>query len=241
MATLYSSNQFEIKKGSYSRPPLLGVAHVVHSKQATPPSIPNGLWERYKGTTTTFCVRTSGSVILTPLRYNSGSRLYPQGMLTRNFLILCSLAAVLVQADLDTNSNHAAQAMFTDKDSTSDEAPTESMNAISSDQPNSEHDKPQYYNGGTADVSSTSVEVGQDASKPNGVTGPGGAANSVEDRDEDESSDEGVKKRIPPPPPPPPPAPQQKSRKLVGPAGGNRRKAAPPKQKRRSPPSRRQP
>ncbi|KAM9418310.1 uncharacterized protein ACWYII_021991 [Salvelinus alpinus] len=144
-------------------------------------------------------------------------------MLTRNFLILCSLAIVLVQADLDTNSNHAAQAMSTDKDSTSDEAPTENMNAISSDKSNH--------------VSRTSVEVGQDASKPNGVTGPGGMANSVEDREEDESSDEGV--RIVPPPPPPA-APQQKSRKLVGPAGGNRRKTAAPKQKRRSRPSRRQ-
>ncbi|XP_064838644.1 uncharacterized protein si:ch211-133n4.6 [Oncorhynchus masou masou] len=146
-------------------------------------------------------------------------------MLTRNFLILCSLAAVLVQADLDTNSNHAAQAMSTDKDSTSDEAPTEIMNAISSDQSNH--------------VSSTSVEVGQDASTPNGdLTGPGGTTNSVEDREEDESSDEGV--RIVPPPPPPA-APQQKSRKLVGPAGGNRRKAEAPKQKRRSRPSHRQP
>ncbi|XP_041740830.1 serine/arginine repetitive matrix protein 1 isoform X1 [Coregonus clupeaformis] len=159
-------------------------------------------------------------------------------MLTRNFLILCSLAVLLVQADLDTNNDHAAQAMSTDKDSTSEEAPTESMNAISSDQPN---EKPQYYNGGTADVSSTSVEVRQDAPKPNGVTGPGVAANSVEDQEEDESSDEGLKKRIVPPPPPPPPAPQQNSRKLVGPAGGNRRKAPAPQQKRRSRPSRRQP
>eukprot|EP00063_Salmo_salar_P023366 XP_013998201.1 PREDICTED: uncharacterized protein LOC106570419 isoform X2 [Salmo salar] len=66
-------------------------------------------------------------------------------MLTRNFLILCSLAVLLVQADFDTNNNHAAQAMSTDKDSTSEEAPTESINAISSDQPN---DKPQYYNEG---------------------------------------------------------------------------------------------
>ncbi|XP_041740831.1 treacle protein isoform X2 [Coregonus clupeaformis] len=148
-------------------------------------------------------------------------------MLTRNFLILCSLAVLLVQADLDTNNDHAAQAMSTDKDSTSEEAPTESMNAISSDQPN--------------DVSSTSVEVRQDAPKPNGVTGPGVAANSVEDQEEDESSDEGLKKRIVPPPPPPPPAPQQNSRKLVGPAGGNRRKAPAPQQKRRSRPSRRQP
>ncbi|XP_071231331.1 uncharacterized protein [Salvelinus alpinus] len=105
-------------------------------------------------------------------------------MLTRNFLIFCSLAVLLVQADFDTNNDHAAQAMSTDKDSTSEEAPTESINAISSDQPN--------------------------APKPNGVTGPGVAANSVENQ-------EG---------------------KLVGPAGGNRRKA--PQQKRRSRPSRRQ-
>ncbi|XP_013998200.1 formin-like protein 2 [Salmo salar] len=143
-------------------------------------------------------------------------------MLTRNFLILCSLAVLLVQADFDTNNNHAAQAMSTDKDSTSEEAPTESINAISSDQPN--------------------------APKPNGVTGPGVAANSVEDQEEDESSDEGLKKNYvpppppptPPPPPPPTPAPQQNSGKLVGPAGGNRRKAPAPQQKRRSRPSRRQ-
>nr|XP_046216782.1 uncharacterized protein si:ch211-133n4.6 [Oncorhynchus gorbuscha] len=136
-------------------------------------------------------------------------------MLTRNFLIFCSLAVLLVQADFDTNNDHAAQAMSTDKDSTSEEAPTESINAISSDQPN--------------------------APKPNGVTGPGVAANSVEDQEEDESSDEGLKKKnVPPPPPPPTPAPQQNSGKLVGPAGGNRRKAPAPQQKRRSRPSRRQ-
>ncbi|XP_034150677.1 uncharacterized protein si:ch211-133n4.6 [Esox lucius] len=154
-------------------------------------------------------------------------------MLTRDFLILCSLAVLLVHADRNTNNDHTAQAIATDKDSTSDEAPTGSLNAISSDQPK---DKSQYYKGGTADVSSTSMEVGQDA-KPNQVAAPGVVGNSVEEQDDIESSDEGVKKRIVPPPPPT--APQQKARKFTGPRG-NRRKAAAPQQKRRSRPSRRQ-
>ncbi|KAJ7991716.1 hypothetical protein DPEC_G00286760 [Dallia pectoralis] len=90
-------------------------------------------------------------------------------MWTRNFLILCSLAVLLVQADSTVNNDLTAQAKATDKESASDEAPTGSLNAISSYQPK--------------DLSSTSTEVGQDAPKPNGVTGPGLTANSVEEQD----------------------------------------------------------
>eukprot|EP00064_Thunnus_orientalis_P019342 superscaffoldBa00004797_g19459 len=54
-------------------------------------------------------------------------------MLSRNVVLLFSLFALLVEGDLDSN-DAGIQAMSTDKDSTSDEAPTESMNAVSPDQ-----------------------------------------------------------------------------------------------------------
>ncbi|KAK9539609.1 hypothetical protein VZT92_003436 [Zoarces viviparus] len=95
-------------------------------------------------------------------------------MLTRNVLLLFSLFILLVEADLDSN-DAGIQAMFTDKDSTSDEAPTESMNAISPHHP---------------DTSSSSSETA-DAPAANPVTAPepaAAAANSVEEEDEDESS-----------------------------------------------------
>uniref|UniRef100_A0A3B4DLE9 Si:ch211-133n4.6 n=1 Tax=Pygocentrus nattereri TaxID=42514 RepID=A0A3B4DLE9_PYGNA len=78
-------------------------------------------------------------------------------MLTRNILIFCAVAVLLAEADLDA-AGGGPQAMSTDQDSTSDEAPTESMNSVSPDQPN---DEPQHYNGATADASSTSAEAGQ--------------------------------------------------------------------------------
>ncbi|KTF88850.1 hypothetical protein cypCar_00010097, partial [Cyprinus carpio] len=66
-----------------------------------------------------------------------------------NVLILCSLALVLVKADIEA-ADGGSQAMFaTDPDSTSDEAPTESMNLLSPDLPN--------------DASSTSAEAGNSA------------------------------------------------------------------------------
>ncbi|TRY91267.1 hypothetical protein DNTS_035668 [Danionella cerebrum] len=90
-----------------------------------------------------------------------------------NILLFCSLVLVLVEGDLEAGS----QAMFsTDPDSTSDEAPTESMNLIS---PDLHTDELLYYNGATADTSSTSSEVGNsDAAK-----------SSMEENDEDESAD----------------------------------------------------
>ncbi|XP_064201661.1 uncharacterized protein si:ch211-133n4.6 isoform X1 [Anguilla rostrata] len=113
-------------------------------------------------------------------------------MLFRDILLLCSLAVVLVNGDLDADGG--AQAMSTDHDSTSDEVPTESMNSISPDQPN---DEPQYYNGGNGDPSSTSAEAdhsdghqpGNDANGSSDVT-----KSSIEDHDdENPDSDEGPK------------------------------------------------
>ncbi|KAL7829871.1 hypothetical protein AOLI_G00307560 [Acnodon oligacanthus] len=113
-------------------------------------------------------------------------------MLTRNILIFCAVAVLLAEADLDAVDG-GAQAMSTDQDSTSDEAPTESMNSVSPDQPN---DEPQHYNGATADASSTSAEAGQ-ASGPqvNDVTTADGTKSSTEEQDENESpeSEEVVK------------------------------------------------
>ncbi|KAG7316869.1 hypothetical protein KOW79_019167 [Hemibagrus wyckioides] len=64
-------------------------------------------------------------------------------MLTRNIIIFCTLAVLLAEADLDA-ANGGLQAMSTgtDQDSTSDEAPTESMNSVSPDQPN-ENESPE--------------------------------------------------------------------------------------------------
>ncbi|XP_049890763.1 uncharacterized protein si:ch211-133n4.6 isoform X2 [Epinephelus moara] len=97
-------------------------------------------------------------------------------MLTRKVVLLLSLSILLVEGDFDTN-DAGIQAMSTDKDSTSDEAPTESMNAVSPDQP----DEPQYYGAGPSDTTSSSSEI---ADEPAAAT-----AISVEEEDEDESSD----------------------------------------------------
>ncbi|XP_047461641.1 uncharacterized protein si:ch211-133n4.6 [Mugil cephalus] len=116
-------------------------------------------------------------------------------MLTRNLVFLVSLV-LMVEGDLDSNDT-GIQAMSTDKDSTSDEAPTESMNAVSPDQP----DEFQFHGGGPADTSSSSSEAA-DAPTANHVTAPEpvavAAANSVEEEDEDENadSDEGGKKKF---------------------------------------------
>ncbi|XP_077051023.1 uncharacterized protein LOC143701544 isoform X2 [Siphateles boraxobius] len=96
-------------------------------------------------------------------------------MLTRNILILCSLVLVLVEADLET-AEGGSQAMFaTDHDSTSDEAPTESMNLVSPDLPN--------------DASSTSAEAGNSAPQVNDVPKADAAKSSMEENDEDEGPD----------------------------------------------------
>ncbi|XP_048059677.1 uncharacterized protein si:ch211-133n4.6 isoform X2 [Megalobrama amblycephala] len=96
-------------------------------------------------------------------------------MLTRNILILCSLALVLVEADLEA-AEGGSQAMFaTDHDSTSDEAPTESMNLVSPDLPN--------------DASSTSAEAGNSAPQVNDVPKADAAKSSMEENDEDEAPD----------------------------------------------------
>ncbi|GAA6088731.1 uncharacterized protein si:ch211-133n4.6 isoform X1 [Tachysurus ichikawai] len=124
-------------------------------------------------------------------------------MLTRNIIIFCTLAVLLAKADLDT-ANGGLQAMSTgtDQDSTSDEAPTvmsfmiiltESMNSVSPDQPKGE---PHFYNGATADASSTSAETGQAAEpQANDVTTPDATKSSTEEQDENESpeSEEVVK------------------------------------------------
>ncbi|XP_047006534.1 uncharacterized protein si:ch211-133n4.6 isoform X2 [Ictalurus punctatus] len=112
-------------------------------------------------------------------------------MLTRNIIIFWTLAVLLVEADLDAGLQ--AMSTGTDQDSTSDEAPTESMNSVSPDQPN---DEPQHYNGATADASSTSAEAGQAAGpQVNDVTAADGAKSSTEEQDENESpeSEEVVK------------------------------------------------
>ncbi|XP_037329195.1 uncharacterized protein si:ch211-133n4.6 isoform X2 [Pungitius pungitius] len=83
-------------------------------------------------------------------------------MLTRNLLLLFSLVLLLVEADLNSN----------DKESTSDEAPTESMNAISPHHP---------------DTSSSSSETA-DAPAANQLTAPEPAAVSVEEEEDNEHS-----------------------------------------------------
>ncbi|XP_056088716.1 uncharacterized protein si:ch211-133n4.6 [Rhinichthys klamathensis goyatoka] len=107
-------------------------------------------------------------------------------MLTRNILILCSLVLVLVEADLEA-AEGGSQAMFaTDHDSTSDEAPTESMNLVSPDLPN---DELLYYNGATADASSTSAEAGNSAPQVNDVPKADAPKSSMEENDEEEGPD----------------------------------------------------
>ncbi|XP_051729716.1 uncharacterized protein si:ch211-133n4.6 isoform X4 [Ctenopharyngodon idella] len=92
-------------------------------------------------------------------------------MLTRNILILCSLALVLVEADLEA-AEGGSQAMFaTDHDSTSDEAPTESMNLVSPDLPN--------------DASSTSAEAGNSAPQVKDVPKADAAKSSMEENDDE--------------------------------------------------------
>ncbi|XP_052439195.1 uncharacterized protein si:ch211-133n4.6 [Carassius gibelio] len=96
-------------------------------------------------------------------------------MMTRNILILCSLALVLVKADLEA-ADGGSHAMFaTDPDSTSDEAPTESMNLLSPDLPN--------------DASSTSAEAGNSAPQVKDVPKADAAKSSMEEPDEDEAPD----------------------------------------------------
>ncbi|KAM4631339.1 uncharacterized protein ACJ7VT_000807 isoform 4-T4 [Polymixia lowei] len=142
-------------------------------------------------------------------------------MLTRKILLLCSLGVLLVEGDLDTNDG-SIQTTSTDKDSTSDEAPTESMNAISPDQ----YEEPQYYGGpsdtsststetGANNTSSTSTETGANTPATSDMSGPDmvAAADSVEEEDEESpDSDEGEKRKTPQrsakPQPAAPPAPQ---------------------------------
>ncbi|KAG7500721.1 hypothetical protein JOB18_027453 [Solea senegalensis] len=119
-------------------------------------------------------------------------------MLTRNVVVVLSLVVLLVEGDLDSN-DVGKPAVSTDKDLTSDEAPTESMNVISADQP----DEAQFVGGGPSDGMSSSSEI-VDAPAANQVTAPEAAVaavaavNSVEDDDEDESatSGEGGKKKF---------------------------------------------
>ncbi|XP_047240177.1 uncharacterized protein si:ch211-133n4.6 isoform X1 [Girardinichthys multiradiatus] len=116
-------------------------------------------------------------------------------MLTRKVILLFSLFVLLVKGDFDT-SDVGSQAISTDKDSLSDEAPTESMNIVSPDQT----DESQYYAGGPSDPRITSSET---ADTPAGeqVAAPEPAAaalSSAEEEDEDEGNDseEGAKKKF---------------------------------------------
>ncbi|KAF7691355.1 uncharacterized protein si:ch211-133n4.6 isoform X2 [Silurus meridionalis] len=115
-------------------------------------------------------------------------------MLTRNIIVFCTLAVLLAEADLDAvNGGLQAMSTGTDQDSTSDEAPTESMNSVSPDQTKGEL---QHYDGATADASSTSAEAGQ-ATGPqvNDVMTADGTKSSTEEQEENESpeSEEVVK------------------------------------------------
>lgn len=153
-------------------------------------------------------------------------------MLTRNILIFCALTVLLTEADLDAVDG-APQAISTDQDSTSDEAPTvmsfmfiftESMNSVSPDQPN---DEPQTNNGATAEASSTSAEAGQ-ATGPqvNDVTTADATKSSTEEQDENESpeSEEAVKA-----------APVQRNTKSNNPAPRKRSKPIAASKKRTRP------
>ncbi|XP_050993033.1 uncharacterized protein si:ch211-133n4.6 isoform X3 [Labeo rohita] len=93
-------------------------------------------------------------------------------MLTRNILILCSLALVLVKADLEA-AEGGSQAMFaTDPDSTSDEAPTESMNLVSPDLPNA----PQVNDVPKADAAKSSMEEPDEDEAPDSEEAAAAAA-----------------------------------------------------------------
>ncbi|XP_068188698.1 uncharacterized protein si:ch211-133n4.6 [Antennarius striatus] len=108
-------------------------------------------------------------------------------MLTRNVVLLLSLFVLLVEGDMDANDT-GIQTMSTDKDSTSDEAPTESLNAVSPDQP----DEPQSQGAGPSESSSSSSEITDTAAANQVTAAEPPAANSAEqgdDKDEDESSD----------------------------------------------------
>ncbi|KAG7469784.1 hypothetical protein MATL_G00132510 [Megalops atlanticus] len=91
-------------------------------------------------------------------------------MLYRNVLISCSLAVLLVKADLDTVSMFPF--LLTGQD-----VPTESTNAVSSDQPSDSS----FYHGVAG------------AFKPSNGIAKDGTTSSAEDRDEDQSlnSEEG--------------------------------------------------
>ncbi|KAG5264774.1 hypothetical protein AALO_G00257890 [Alosa alosa] len=145
-------------------------------------------------------------------------------MLSRNILILCSLGVLLVKADLEAGTD--PQAMSTDQDSTSDEAPTGNMNAVFPHLPN---DEPQYYNGGTTDLSSTSAEAGGNGQKLNDVHAADSTKTSTEEQDENESadSDEAVKN-----------VPVQHSAKSQKPAAAVGKRRKPATTKRRSRPRR---
>ncbi|XP_058474433.1 uncharacterized protein si:ch211-133n4.6 isoform X3 [Solea solea] len=108
-------------------------------------------------------------------------------MLTRNVVVVLSLVVLLVEGDLDSN-DVGKPAVSTDKDSTSDEAPTESMNVISADQP----DEAQFVGGGPSAPAANQVTA------PEPAVAAVAAVNSVEDDDEDESatSGEGGKKKF---------------------------------------------
>ncbi|RVE67196.1 hypothetical protein OJAV_G00114660 [Oryzias javanicus] len=117
-------------------------------------------------------------------------------MLARNIFLLFSLLVLAVTGDHDAN-DAGAQAISTDKDSTSDESPTavgfvvaESMNVVvSPDQPDESH----VYGEGPSDPSSSHSETA-DPPSANQVTAPEPAvasASSAEEDDEDESNDSG--------------------------------------------------
>ncbi|XP_047240178.1 uncharacterized protein si:ch211-133n4.6 isoform X2 [Girardinichthys multiradiatus] len=105
-------------------------------------------------------------------------------MLTRKVILLFSLFVLLVKGDFDT-SDVGSQAISTDKDSLSDEAPTESMNIVSPDQTD-----PRITSSETADT-----PAGEQVAAPE----PAAAAlSSAEEEDEDEGNDseEGAKKKF---------------------------------------------
>ncbi|KAM9385910.1 uncharacterized protein KZ484_007512 [Pholidichthys leucotaenia] len=115
-----------------------------------------------------------------------------QNQENRNIVLLFSVFLLQVKAD----ANEAGlQTTSTDKDSISDEAPTESMNAVIPDQP----DEPQYYGGGQAETSSSSSEMPDSPDAIQGISPEPvvAAVNNVEEDDEDESTDseEGGKKK----------------------------------------------
>ncbi|XP_036001252.1 uncharacterized protein si:ch211-133n4.6 isoform X1 [Fundulus heteroclitus] len=116
-------------------------------------------------------------------------------MLTRKVILLFSLCVLLVKGDFDTN-DVGSQAISTDKDSLSDEAPTESMNVVSPDQP----DESQYYAGGPSDTSSTSSEtadtpaVDQVSAHEPVAASPSSA--EEEDEEKGNDSEEGGKKKF---------------------------------------------